>query len=119
MASVSSTQTLVVTDVEPGEQPQPVDFPVKPTRDPQYPDGFLLWKGSLNLLLRIELTADNPPQLVVFAQRYWADTFPDGVPQLHVLIVPNKGPGLIPPNEIAVVDSSEFEGWGTPEGGHR
>ena len=107
-------KTLVGTDEAPGEQPQSVDFPVKPTRNPQHPAGSLIGKGSLNLLVPIELTADNLAQLVALAQQYLAETFPDHVPQLRVLIVPDKEPGLIQPNEIAVVDISEFDGWGTP-----
>ena len=112
----STMKTLVGEDGEPEGQPLPIDLAAKPIRDPENPDGPLIWGASLTLLYRIELTAETLPQLFELAQYQLELAYPSNAPDLRVLIVPDRpyaGPDYAP-----VVEISKFEVWTNPDDHH-
>lgn len=99
-------KTLVGADEEPEQQPLPIVLAAKPIRDPDNPDGPLIWGGSMELLYRIEMTAETLPQLLELAQYHLEVAYPGNAPALRVLIVPDRP---INPDYMAVVELSKFE----------
>ena len=96
-------ETLVGGLDSPESLPSEVPFFTRPQRDPEAPDGNLVWVGTLALLVQVDLTAKTFAKLVKNARLHLDGAFPGQSVPMRVFIVPDASVDAIRAEQIAEV----------------
>lgn len=104
-------KTLVGSDESGGPGgPSAVVLYVKPGRDENDPDGYLIWLGTLDLLEKVRLAARSLPDLVVLARRRLIETVPDERIELRIVLFPDLAPATNRFGEVVELTLTPWNG---------